>query len=99
MKLNEQDRPAPTPRPDGIPILSAVLGIAVVCAAALAAFPDLRDYAKVLFFTVEDAIGLKPSGGEYHAAYERLGLPPPAGKGPGFFQSIVRLGAACPRTL
>ena len=67
MKLNEQDRPALPSKPDGIPLLSAVLGVAV--------FPDLRDYAKGLVFAAGEAIGLRPSGGEYYAAYERMGLP------------------------
>jgi tetratricopeptide (TPR) repeat protein len=47
----------------------------VVCIAAFAVFPDLRDYAKGLVFAAGEAIGLRPSGGEYYAAYERMGLP------------------------
>ncbi|HEY7297495.1 MAG TPA: hypothetical protein VH684_06115 [Xanthobacteraceae bacterium] len=75
MKLNEEDRPGIPSKPDRTPLVPVVLVIAVVGAAALAGFPELRDYAKGLVFSMGEAIGLTVSHAEYSAVYERMGLP------------------------
>jgi tetratricopeptide (TPR) repeat protein len=74
MNLNEDDRPFPTPKSYDHPFLSAALAVAVAFAAALAAIPELRDYAKRLTFAAGDAIGIKPPQDEFAAAYQRLGM-------------------------
>jgi tetratricopeptide (TPR) repeat protein len=74
MKLNEEDHPFPAPKSYSRPFLSAGLAVAVASAAALAAIPELRDYAKRLTFTAGEAIGIKPPQNEYASAYRRLGI-------------------------
>jgi len=75
MNLSEEDRPFPAPKSYSRPYLSAGLAVAVACAAAFAAIPELREYVKRLTFAVGDAIGIKPPQDEYAAAYQRLGIP------------------------
>jgi aspartyl protease family protein len=76
MKLTDQDRPVPVLTSDSRPFWSAALAIVMACAAALAAFPQVRDYAKGLAFTVGDAVGVTPPDSEYSAAYKRMGMAP-----------------------
>src|SRR5260370_5796885 len=76
MKLDVQDRPVPAVQSDSHPVWFAALVIVVTGVAALAAFPDVRDYAKGLAFAVGDAVGVRLPGAEYSAVYKRMGLAP-----------------------
>jgi tetratricopeptide (TPR) repeat protein len=76
MKLQEHDRLVLPSKSDGRPWLSAALVVIVICAAALATFQELRDYAKGWAFGLAEATGIKLFQDEHAAVYERLGIRP-----------------------
>lgn len=75
MKLDAGDRLVPALKSDGGSFRFIALAIVVAGAAAVAAIPQLRDYAKGLAFAAADAVGVKLPG-EYSDLYRRIGIEP-----------------------
>ncbi|HYA80544.1 MAG TPA: hypothetical protein VED87_06420, partial [Methylocystis sp.] len=76
MSLDDDDRRFRPKRSDVFPIIPALLAAGVAVAAAIAAIPELREYAKGLVLAGGEAVGVQVAQSEYAAAYERLKITP-----------------------